>query len=309
MIISLVIPVKNEERSLENLFASINRQTLKPDEIVLVDGGSTDKTVEIAERTAIENTNLKLIKTAQATPGKGRNIGVENAAGDWIAFTDAGIKLQKNWLENLVRKADEADVVYGNYAPQITGYFEKIAAIVYVPALRKDFIRGKSIASCLIKKKVWETVGGFPDLRAAEDLMFMESAEKAGFKCTYAPDALVYWQLRQNWSETFRKFVLYSKFNVWANRQWDWHYGILKQYLVVLPFVLLMIFHSVWWATGIVLWLGARTAKRILAHRFEFGFAPLFNPLYFFGVMFLILTIDAATFVGWAQAYIHRNER
>lgn len=305
MKISLVIPIKDEENSLEPLYQSICEQTCQPHEVVLVDGGSTDNTVSIAKKLKGGTFKLKLIKIPQASPGKGRNIGVENTENEWIAFTDAGINLKKDWLENLIESTEEsptASICYGNYSPITDSFFEKCAAISYVPPLRENKIRGKFIASCLLKKEVWNEVGGFPDLRAAEDLMFMEAAESSGFKFVYAPEAVVYWHLRPNLTSTFRKFVVYSKYNIWAGRQWDWHYGILKQYVVLLPFLLLSVFHSLWWLTAIVLWLFARTLKRILAHRYEFGWRIVFNPFIFFGVMFLTLVIDMATFIGWGQA-------
>lgn len=310
MNISLVVPVKNEENSLEALYASICNQTFLPNEMILVDGGSTDKTLAIAERLANGKVNLKIIKTAQASPGKGRNIGVENSENDWIAFTDAGITLEKNWLENLVKvhtDSPEADIIYGNYAPVTDSFFEKCAAITYVPFLRKDRIRGKSIVSCLLRKKVWETVGGFPDLRAAEDLIFMEEAEKKGFTFAFAPQARLYWTLAPDTASTFRKFVLYSKYNVWAGRQYDWHYGIRKQYLVIFLFILLSAVHNPLWSIGVFLWLIARTAKRILPHRSEFGWQPLINPVYFLSIMFLIVVIDIATFAGWIQALLNKE--
>jgi len=309
--ISLVIPMKNESDSLAALIESIEKQTFQLDEIVLVDGGSTDKTVAIAEKFASENPKIRVIEQSAGSPGKNRNTGIEAARNEWIALTDAGIKLENDWLENLVKAAEkspESDLVYGNFSPVLDSLFEKCAAISYVPALRENSIRGKSVASMLLRKKVWKAVGGFPDLRAAEDLMFMEAAEKQGFKSTSAPEAKVYWFLRPNFASTFQKFTLYSKHNVWAGRAWDWHYGVAKQYLFVLPFVVLAIFHSSFWLVGILLWLAARTAKRILAHRFEFGLSTLFNPLIFSGVALLILTIDAATFLGWAQAVLNKNK-
>lgn len=311
MKISLVIPVKNEEESLENLYRSICEQTHQPDEVVLVDGGSTDKTVEIAKKLKSGTFNFKIIETPQASPGKGRNIGVENAENDWIAFTDGGIKLEKDWLEKLVQVAEislETDIVYGNCSPVTETFFEKCAAISYIPPLRENQIRWKSIASYLMKKKVWEAVGGFPDLRAAEDLMFMEAAEEKGFIFDFAPEAKIHWFLRPDLTSTFRKFVLYSKHNVWAKRQWDWHYGIAKQYLIILPFIVLAVLHSPWWLIGILLWLMARTVKRIVPHRYEFGLMPLLNPVYFFSIMFLILVIDLATFIGWGQAILFKKK-
>jgi glycosyltransferase involved in cell wall biosynthesis len=304
--------MKNESDSLAELIKSIEEQTFQPAEVVLVDGGSTDGTIKIAEQFAEKNSRIKLIKQSEASPGKGRNIGIENAQNEWIALTDAGIKLEKFWLENLVevaRDTPDADVIYGNYSPVSDSLFEKCAAITYVSPKREDAIRGKFTASSLMKRKVWKTVDGFPDLRAAEDLMFMEAAEKQGFKSAFAPKAHVYWELRPNFVSTFQKFSLYSKHNIWADRAWDWHYGIVRKYLMILLFVGLAIFHSWWWLFGVPVWLAARTAKRILRHRYEFGLKSLFNPLIFGGVALLVLTIDAATFVGWAQAILNKNKK
>ncbi|MBC7900784.1 MAG: glycosyltransferase, partial [Saprospiraceae bacterium] len=157
--ISLVIPIRNEANSINELLTSIERQSLQPDEIVLVDGGSTDGTVGIVERLAAGNTTIKLIKTDGATPGKGRNIGIENARNEWIALTDAGIRLEANWLEELDKEASSCgpldtttaplqegkyklDIVYGNYSPVICNLFEKCAAISYVPSQKAVGIRG-----------------------------------------------------------------------------------------------------------------------------------------------------------------------
>lgn len=302
--ISLIIPVRDEAASCAELVASINRQTYAPAEIIIVDGGSTDGTADLARNLTGSDARYRIIEAGVASPGRGRNVGAEAARGDWLAFTDAGIKLSNDWLEKLVEAAQTAnqpDIIYGNYAPVTRTFFEKCAAFAYVPGQGAG-IRGKFIASSLYKKEVWEKVGGFPDLRAAEDLMFMEAAEKNGFQSANAPAAMVFWSLRPDLFSTFRKFALYSKYNVWAGRQWDWHYGILRQYAVVAPFAVLAVLHSAWWWLVIPLWLAARAVKRMLPHRSEFGAATIFNPLYLLGVMFLIVTIDAATFLGWAQA-------
>lgn len=308
--VSLVVPIYNEENSLEKLVKSINYQTLKPDEVIFVDGGSIDKTLEVFEKLCSSNPIYKLIKTHRATPGMGRNIGTENARNDWIAYTDAGIVLDKNWLAELVETAENnraADIIYGNFAPLINESFDKVAALAYVAPQNRNGFRGNSIASSLIKKQVWRTIGGFPDLRAAEDLMFMEIAGKLGFKTNFAPKALMYWQLCPNFFSVFRKFILYSKFNVWIGREWQWHYGIAKQYLIVLPFVIAVLLHSWWWLTAVAAWVFIRTAKRILQHRYEFSFSVIFNPFIFVGVMCLILTIDLAMYIGWMQGIFHRK--
>ena len=102
-------------------------------------------------------------------------------------------------------------------------------------------------------------------------------------------------------------FDLYSKYNVWAGRQAFWHYGVARQYAVILFFIVLAVFHSWYWLLGVPLWIGARVAKRILSHRFEFGLQPLFNPAAFFLIAIITLVIDAATFAGWIKAVLHKK--
>jgi glycosyltransferase involved in cell wall biosynthesis len=71
MKISLVIPVKNEAESNENLYLSIRRQTLQPDEIIAVDGSSTDKTIEIARKITADQTELNWLKRRRPHREKG----------------------------------------------------------------------------------------------------------------------------------------------------------------------------------------------------------------------------------------------
>lgn len=309
--LALIIPLKNEESSIETLVRSIRSQTLQPSEIIIVDGGSTDNTISMLRELIIPQDRIRIIEAGSAMPGRGRNIGVEQTNCEWLVFTDAGIKLNNNWLEKLVKAANEnagAAIIYGNYSPQINTFFDKCAAIAYVAPQQPSDIRGKFIASCMLKKEVWEVAGGFPDWRATEDLIFMERAEEQGTVTATAPDALVYWQLRPGLLSTYKRFDLYSKYNVWAGRQAFWHYGVAKQYGVMLLVVLLAVFHSWYWLLLLPLWIAARTAKRIISHRFEFGWKPLFNPATFLLVMIITLAIDAATFSGWIKALLQKKE-
>jgi glycosyltransferase involved in cell wall biosynthesis len=310
MQLTLVIPVFNEVATIETLIETIRSQSHMADLTIFVDGGSTDGTIDYLKNVVSRNGRFKLIEAGRAMPGKARNIGVANAKTQWIAFTDAGIQLHKNWLKEIVAAADnnkEASIVYGNYHPVTNRFFEKCAAISYVAPLQQNTIRGKFIASSLFKKEVWESAGGFPDWRAAEDLIFMEQAEAKGYTAAFAPDAIVYWTLRPTLAATYKRFDLYSKYNVWAGRQAYWHYGVAKQYAIVLSFILLGFLHHWLWFLAVPLWLLARTAKRILIHRNEFGLRPLFSPPFFLLIMLLTVVIDAATFTGWIKAISNKS--
>ncbi|RMG09851.1 MAG: hypothetical protein D6735_00075, partial [Acidobacteria bacterium] len=90
--------------------------------------------------------------------------------------------------------------------------------------------------------------------------------------------------------------------NVLADRQKYWHYGIARQYLVAIPFLLLGILHSAWWFCIPIAGFLLRVARSIWRHKEDRSVAWLLNPLQFAGVATVILAIDLATFVGWAQA-------
>src|SRR5215213_9150725 len=133
--ISLVVPVRNEEESLARLVSSIRRQTRQPDEVLLVDGGSTDRTVALARELAEGDARFRVVEAGQASPGRGRNVGAAEARHPWIAFTDAGIGLDPEWLERLAEQVEvepETEVVYGNFDPATRTFFERCAAIAYV---------------------------------------------------------------------------------------------------------------------------------------------------------------------------------
>lgn len=307
--VSVVIPVRDEEASLPSLVESLKRQTYPPAEVVIVNGGSVDRTSEVARGLTAGDARFRVLEAEAGTPGRNRNVGAAEAAHDWIAFTDAGTRPVAAWLEELVKAANEeenTEVVYGNYEPVVGSFFERCAALAYPPPkmLRPGgkLVRGPSTASMMLRREVWQKLGGFPDLRAAEDLIFMGRVAEAGFKTAWAEGATVWWQMQPGLARTFRRFVLYSKHNVLAGRQWDWHYGVARQYAVAALFVLLGLLHSAWWLAGLVLWLGARVFKSVWRRREGRGLLWALNPAQLAGVALILLAIDAATFVGWAQA-------
>jgi glycosyltransferase involved in cell wall biosynthesis len=307
--VSLVIPVRDEAASIGMLLDSIARQTRQPDEIVFVDGGSVDNTVEKLRAASQQQERIRIIEAGEASPGRGRNIGIEAARYEWVALTDAGIRLEPTWLERLAAVAvrdSSVAVVYGNYEPVVTSFFERCAALSYPPAKQERpggvVTRGPSTASMMLRRDVWEKAGGFPDLRAAEDLIFIERLRQRGFKEGWSPSATAWWQLQPDMARTFRKFVIYSRHNVWAGRQWDWHYGVMRKYILMLPFIVLSIAHSLWWLCVPLLMTLARAGLSIWRRREGRGLLWMINPLQFLGVAVILLVIDAATFVGWAQA-------
>lgn len=96
--ISVIIPVYNEEKYLNFCLSSIINQTYKNFEIVVVDDGSTDKSLEIAKKFKV-----RFFKTEHKGAGFARNFGVSKANGKILVFADADMVFDKNYIKNLVK--------------------------------------------------------------------------------------------------------------------------------------------------------------------------------------------------------------
>jgi glycosyltransferase involved in cell wall biosynthesis len=308
--VSVVIPVRDEEASLQGLADSLRSQTVRPSEIIIVNGGSTDNTLVVANAIASATEGCRVIDAGESTPGRGRNQGIAAARNEWVALIDAGITADVQWLERLIEVADRDEsvtAVYGNYEPVVDSFFTRCASLVYVPAKQRRgdaLMRGPCVASMLLRRDVWKDVGGFPDLRASEDLIFLDKIERLGTKIGWAPTATVRWHLQPTLSRTFKKFVVYSRYNVWAGRQRFWHYGVGRQYLAAMPFAFLSLFHSAWWLLVPMLGLVLRIATSIWRRREGRGMLWALNLPQFLLVGVIMLTIDLATFAGWTQALV-----
>jgi glycosyltransferase involved in cell wall biosynthesis len=307
--ISVVVPVRNEEDSVRVLLECLLDQTWQPDEIVLADGGSTDRTREIIDEFIQRGAPVKLVREEGSLPGRARNQAVKHAQNGWIAFTDAGIKPERDWLANLVAKVpdgSEADAVYGSYEPLINNFFEECAAIAYVPPCYETgegLARPYSIVSALMKREAWEAVGGFPeDLRSAEDLLFMRSVERAGFQIVRAPAAIVHWSIQPSLWRTFKRFVSYSRNNIRAGLWREWQAAILLRYAVIVASAIPAVFFGrSWLPVPLGLWLAlmiARAVKSIARNRTAYPAGLARNVGRVFLLVPILAAIDAAAFVG-----------
>jgi len=312
MKISVIMPVRNEEGSIRVLLESLLNQTLKPAEIVITDGGSTDATPEIISEYVKREVSVRLLRESAALPGRGRNLGAAQAANDWIAFIDAGIRPEPTWLELLAQRAkvqNDVDVVYGSYEPVSDTLFKRCSAIAYVPPpveIEGKLVHSRFIASALMKRSVWQAVGGFPeDLRSAEDLLFMNRIEQAGFRIVYAPDAVVHWQVQSTPRLAFKRFVTYARHNMRAGLWRQWQAAIFKRYALLMASALPVFWIGVRWllATALLwlLMLAARGAVAIWRNRACYPGTIFENVVRLLVLMPLIAMLDAATIIGTLQ--------
>jgi glycosyltransferase involved in cell wall biosynthesis len=100
---SVIIPVYNEEREILNCLESLGNQSLKDFEIIVVDDGSTDKTLVILNNLKKVLQNFVILKQNHQGPGAARNLGAKKAKGKILVFVDADMTFDKNFLKNLIK--------------------------------------------------------------------------------------------------------------------------------------------------------------------------------------------------------------
>jgi glycosyltransferase involved in cell wall biosynthesis len=135
--LSVVIPALNEERHLGQLLSDIRRQSLRPEEVIVVDAGSRDATVRIAELSS-----CTAVLHGEPPVARGRNLGGYSATGDLIFFLDADTRLPQNFVEEFVSEVEHRglDIACPRYLPY--GPSPTIRAIhAFWNALLKGFER------------------------------------------------------------------------------------------------------------------------------------------------------------------------
>ena len=100
--VSIIVPIYNAEKWLEKCINSIIKQLYHNIEILLVNDGSTDKSLEICQKFAKKDNRIIIIDKPNEGVSKSRNIGIEKATGEYIKFVDSDDWLEENTCEELV---------------------------------------------------------------------------------------------------------------------------------------------------------------------------------------------------------------
>lgn len=261
MKVSVCITVFNEENNISKPIGSLLNQEKKPDEIVIVDGGSTDKTVELIKHFQKKDRRIKLLVN-KCSRAEGRNLAVELSRNNIIAMTDAGCTAKKKWLKNITRpfKNQQIDVVAGFYDMEASNSVQK-AMSFFLGVLPSQFDVNflPSARSVAFKKDVWEKVGGFPSNLddTAEDTMFNYLIVKEGVNIKRVKNARVEWRMPETLKEFSKKIYLYAKGDaksgIWKHSQKEKLSHNVKSILKLLRYlfgIILVIFaliHPIFW--------------------------------------------------------------
>ena len=216
--VSVILTVLNESASIKTILENLLSQSRMPDEIVIVDGGSKDGTIELIKKFSKKDSSIKLSIAKGANISQGRNIAIRQAKYPIIAVTDGGCRPDRNWLRCLVQPLldDETfGAVAGVFEVDWRNHFEFLSGLLCMPKDSGDprtrMFYGRSSAFC---KNVWEAAGGYPEwLYTAEDTLFALRVLQLGYRVAYAKDSIVAWRPRPTLRKLTKMFFLYGRGN------------------------------------------------------------------------------------------------
>jgi glycosyltransferase involved in cell wall biosynthesis len=257
--VSVVLTTLNEGKNIRHLLDSlVNQEYLH--EVVLVDAGSADGTVAIAEGYRPRFPSMTVLRKP-CRRGEGRNIGARHATGELLAFIDGDCIANAFWLRRLAHAwgGDPRRVVAGQTL--LTGYwaFTKMHR-VELPHRGQD----TTWPSCNLAypRALFESLGGFdPDFVTAEDIDLNLRAVEAGARIAHEPEAIVYAKAR----DSITGFLRQAYWNGYGRKQLTRKHGRLwSQY----SFRKLMTGFGSFWgllrsAAGMVGYLDAKLGRKV----------------------------------------------
>ena len=204
MKVALISTVYNEADSISRWIEALKKQTVQPDEFVIVDGGSKDETVRLLQEgfDGVDFPKPRII-VQRCNIAEGRNIAIGNCSAEIIATLDAGSAPEPDWLAELTKPFGEyPDVgVVGGACPFIvTNEFQKMVVRIqgWYPQPERGDHYAPSSRNAAFRRSAWEAAGGYPEwlTLTAEDLLFNASVAHAGVRFYFQPSAKVGWENR-----------------------------------------------------------------------------------------------------------------
>ena len=202
---ALIATLFNEADNVSRWWDCLMHQTVLPDEIALVDGGSTDGTWEKLQELARKSPMPVRLGRERCNIARGRNLAIQLTDAEIIAASDAGSFPQKNWFAEITRPllADsKIDVVGGHNVTLFENTFQKSVEPLEEPAVEPVSSQQvyPSSRNTAFRRQAWLDVGGYPEwlTLTAEDALFNYELHLAGKKFAYNRGAVVHWPMRES---------------------------------------------------------------------------------------------------------------
>lgn len=206
MRISVVIPVLNEEKSIAATVAALT--PLKPDELIIVDGGSTDGTRNICASLGI--------KVIPSLPGRARqmNQGALNVTGDVLLFLHADTRLPASAFEDIRAALKEPRVVGGRFDVKFDGDRWMLKMVGTMISLRSRLTKVcTGDQAIFVRRSVFEELGGYPGIPFMEDIALSRALKRKGAVACLRSRVVTSarrWEMEGVWRTIFKMWTLKS---------------------------------------------------------------------------------------------------
>jgi len=217
---SVIVPAFNEQKTIEKALKALRNQTFKDFEIIVKDGGSTDRTVEIAKKYAD-----KIVCKTDFSAADARNQGADYGRGVFLVFVDADTELPRDTLERFACLIQNTEIVGGSCrkTPHDGDFIDRIIyEFVNISTFFSYYLHiGGAHGNCmLIRKNVFKAINGFnPKIKVAEEQELVRKARKFG-KFVFLLDVYVF--------ESARRIRTWGKLKLFMT----WLFGTFRSFRV-----------------------------------------------------------------------------
>lgn len=216
-LVTVIMTVRDDPEGCAITLESLVRQTQPADEIVVVDGGSSDRTANVVTGFAADHPEVRLIEAPGVNIARGRNIATQVAAGEIIASIDGGCRAEPDWLANLLKPFDESpqtEFVAGLYKIEPRSLLEEVVGLATMRGQLEPVDPDRfnpSGRSMAYTKGLWRRAGGWPEwVRFSEDTLFDHKLRRMNACWRFAGDAVVHWRPRGSFRSIAKQFYHYG---------------------------------------------------------------------------------------------------
>jgi len=207
---SIIIRTLNEEEHIGNLLRAIEQQDYKNLEVIIVDSGSTDRTLEIAKGFPVKIIN---IESRDFTFGYALNVGCKESRGKFLIFVSAHIRpIDNQWLFHLLAplKNEKVAMVYGRQMGDSRSKFSELLDFKRIfgnSSFDSDIsLNYANNANSAIKKNLWEQRAFDEYLFGLEDIDWAKYVTGEGYLVHYEPEAAIYHIHTEEWHQVFNRY-------------------------------------------------------------------------------------------------------